>query len=255
MAEQFLSDQRARDQRAPDYLDAVRRDGDALLRAVASHPEAPVPTCPGWTATDLLAHVEGVWRYVARQARSAEPVRAGDPSPAQQPDEPVPVAAADALAELLVVLGEIDPAAPSWNWARREPQVAAFWPRRMALETVVHRWDAENAVGRPEPIDPALACDGVDEVLTVFLPRRRGRAKEELTGTAHLHATDAPEGFPGEWTLEFGPAGATELRRGHEKADAALKGPAAELLLAVWGRPASVDRFGDADVAAAVLAQ
>jgi uncharacterized protein (TIGR03083 family) len=240
------------------YLDAVRRDGDAMLHAAGRDPAAPVPTCPGWATTDLLAHVGRIYRYVARQARSPE--RVPDDS-TEVPADEVAAATADALAELLVVLAELDPAAPAWNWARDEPNVAAFWPRRMALETVVHRYDAEAATGTPAPIPAELACDGVEEVLTTFLPARRGRSKEPLTGTAHLHATDAPPGAPGgrtvesEWTLEFGPAGATVLRHGHEKADAALRGPAGQLLLAVWGRPAELERFGDPEIAAAVRAQ
>jgi uncharacterized protein (TIGR03083 family) len=236
----------------PDYLDALRRDGDALLHAAGRDPAALVPTCPDWTTTDLLAHVGRIYRYVARQARNPE--REPDDITDVPADE-VAAATADALAELLVVLAELDPAAPSWNWARDEPNVAAFWPRRMALETVVHRHDAEAATGTPAPIPAELACDGVEEVLTTFLPARRGRRKEALTGTAHLHATDAPAGAPGEWTVEFGAAGATALRHGHEKADAALRGPAGQLLLAVWGRPAELERFGDAGIAAAVRAQ
>jgi uncharacterized protein (TIGR03083 family) len=211
-----------------------------------------VPTCPGWTTTDLLAHLGRIYRYVARQARNPE--REPNDETEISPGE-VAAATADALAELLVVLAELEPSAPAWNWARGEANVAAFWPRRMALETVVHRYDAESATGTPAPVPAALACDGIEEVLTSFLPARRGRSKEDLTGTAHLHATDAPTDLPGEWTLEFSADGATTLRHGHEKADAALRGPAGELLLAVWGRPAELERFGDAAIAAAVRAQ
>jgi hypothetical protein len=41
------------------------------------------------------------------------------------------------------------------------------WARRMAHEALVHRVDAEAAVGAPlHPAAPGLAADGVDEVLT-----------------------------------------------------------------------------------------
>jgi uncharacterized protein (TIGR03083 family) len=236
-----------------DYLDALRRDGDALLHAAGTDPGADVPTCPGWSTTDLVAHVGRIYRYVARQARSQE----------QEPGDETPVAAgdefgatADALAELLVVLTEVDPDAPAWNWDRDAPNVAGFWRRRMALETAVHRWDAQDATGTPAGFAADLACDGVDEVLRGFLPRRRGRSKEELTGTVHLHATDAPPGSPAEWTLDLGPRGAVAIRPVHEKADAAMRGPASDLFLAVWGRPAkALERFGDASLLAAARAQ
>ncbi|MGH3285849.1 MAG: maleylpyruvate isomerase family mycothiol-dependent enzyme, partial [Streptosporangiaceae bacterium] len=49
-------------------------------------------------------------------------------------------------------------------------QTVAFWIRRMAQETVVHRIDAELAAGLPvTPVPDDLALDGVDEVLKRFL--------------------------------------------------------------------------------------
>jgi uncharacterized protein (TIGR03083 family) len=235
-----------------DYLKALRRDGDALLHAAGRNPVAAVPSCPGWSVNDLLAHLGGVYRYVARQARSEERLPGDDTELAP---EVVPAQTADALAELQVVLAETDPQAPAWNWDRDAPDVAGYWRRRMAVETLVHRWDVENAGGTPGPLDPELSCDGVDEALTRFLPRRRGRLKEEIVGTAHLHATDTPAGVVSEWTVDLGPRGAVGIRRTHEKADAALRGPAGELLLAVWGRPAQLERFGDEQIAAAIRAQ
>ncbi|SCK59943.1 TIGR03083 family protein [Streptomyces sp. SceaMP-e96] len=56
-----------------------------------------------------------------------------------------------------------DPDAPMWAWG--VDQHARFWMRRMLFETLVHRTDAERAVGRRPVIDPALATDGVDEFL------------------------------------------------------------------------------------------
>ncbi len=241
----------------PDYLDDLRRDGDAFLHAVGANLTVSVPSCPGWTMLDLVRHLGGVYGYAVRQVRSAERV---PDAPLEVPDDEVLAALADLHAELLLVFAETDPDAPSWNWDRDRPNVAAFWPRRMALETVVHRWDVQNALGlhddgAPAPIDADLACDGVDEVLEQFLPRRRGRAKEDLTGTVHLHATDASPSVPAEWTVELGPRGAVAVRRVHEKGDAAMRGPAGELLLACWGRPATLDRFGDERLIAAIRAQ
>jgi uncharacterized protein (TIGR03083 family) len=236
----------------PDYLHDLRREGDALLHAAGSDPTALVPSCPGWTVTDLVAHIGRIYRYVAAQARSAERVPNDETAVAA---EQVLASTADALAELLLVLAETDPRAPSWNWDRNSPNLAGFWRRRMALETVVHRWDAQVATGTPTPIDAALACDGIEEVLTQFLPARRGRSKADSSGTMHLHATDTLPTIPAEWTVELGPQGATAVRHVHEKADAALRGPAGELLLAVWGRSATLDRFGDETVIAAVCSQ
>ena len=125
---------------------------------------------------------------------------------------------------------------PVWTWVGLRP--TRFWARRMAQETAIHRWDLQSAHGAAEPIQALLAVDGVDEVLDLFLPARQtarpGREPWRFDGDGerlHLHATDAP----GEWLLRFA-GGGVEVSREHVKAEAALRGPASELLLALYGR-------------------
>src|ERR1700709_2063336 len=149
-----------------DHLEALRQDGDALLHTAGQHLGAPVPTCPGWSVADLLAHLLRVYRYAARQARTEHRLPGDDTVLAP---EAVPAALADAHAELLLVLTELEPDAPAWNALPDAPDVAAYWQRRMAVETALHRWDVEHAVGAPAPLDPALSCDGIDEALTELL--------------------------------------------------------------------------------------
>jgi uncharacterized protein (TIGR03083 family) len=234
------------------YLDALRQDGDALLAAARRDLDAPVPSCPGWTVETLVAHVARIYTYVAQQARSAERVPM---------DPPVPEGAAildffaEAHAALLLVLKETPADAPAWNWARNAPNTVAFWPRRMAQETAVHRWDAQSATSSPEPIPTWLACDGVGEMIDHFLAARRGRTKADITGTVHLHATDPVDGVPSEWVIVLGPQGATSWHEGHEKGDAALRGPASDLLLALWQRSTAAERIGDATLLDAIQAE
>lgn len=234
------------------YLDALRQDGDALLAAARRDLRAPVPSCPGWDVETLVAHVARIYTYVAQQARSAERV----------PDDP-PVPGGEALldffaeahAALLLVLRETPTDAAAWNWSRSAPDTAAFWRRRMAMETTVHRWDAQSAAGTPDPIPAWLACDGVCEMIDIFLAMRRGRAKEDITGSVHLHATDPVDGVPSEWVVVLGPRGATAWHEGHEKGDAAVRGTASDLMLAVWQRPSVAERFGDATLLEAIRAE
>jgi uncharacterized protein (TIGR03083 family) len=234
------------------YVDALRQDGDALLSAARRDLRAPVPSCPGWDVERLVGHVARLYTYVAQQARSAERV----------PDDP-PVPAGEALldffaeahAALLLVLREVPADAPAWNWARSAPNTAAFWPRRMALETTIHRWDAQSAAGTSEPVPTWLACDGVGEMIDIFLAARRGRAKEDITGTVHLHATDPVDGLPSEWVIVLGENGATSWHEGHEKGDAALRGTASDLYLAVWQRTSAAERFGDSNLLDAIRAE
>ena len=113
-----------------------------------------------------------------------------------------------------------------------EHQRAGFWPRRMAQETTVHRVDAEQAVGRPVgAIEPAFAVDGIDEVFSVFVPALGAGRSPGDGRTVHVHATDAD----GEWLIRFD-VGEVAVQAGHAKGDAAVRGPAGELLLWLWGR-------------------
>jgi hypothetical protein len=116
------------------------------------------------------------------------------------------------------------------TWAGERP--GSFYPRRMAHETVVHRWDAVGGA-----IDPALAVDGIDEHLGLFAPLAPG---DSLTvhGTIHLHATD----IDGEWLVTLGPSGVS-FEHGHAKGDVALRGAAGDLLLWAWNRVPVDDRF------------
>ena len=236
------------------YLDDLAGDGARLAAAARSAGmAAPVPTCPGWQVADLLVHTARVFRhktYVLERRLQERP--SGD---AWQVDDPAPADAPaffDAeLRALLDALGAADPATQVWTFAPEDRSVG-FWCRRMAHETVIHRIDAEVAVGAPGPVRPELAVDGVDEVLDVFLAPRVGAAV--LAGpaaTVHLHATDVP----GEWLVRLGPDG-VRVERGHAKGDAAVRGSASELLLWLWGRLPldDLEVFGEEPAAARLRA-
>src|SRR4051812_27036656 len=202
-----------------DYLVALRRDGDGLLDAVHHDLTPAVPGCPGWTVADLVRHVGRVHRFHAAHI----PRGVTDPpteQPADVPDDALLDWYVAGLATLVRTLEQVDPKAPAWNWSLG-PQVAGFWHRRMAQETAVHRWDAESAYGIQQPVEQALAVDGIDEVLRVFVPTQRA---EEPTagqsGTIHVHCTDAP----GEWLVRLRPDGA-DVTAEHAKADGAVRGP------------------------------
>jgi uncharacterized protein (TIGR03083 family) len=126
----------------------------------AAAPDAVVPTCPDWTATDLQTHVTTVYAHkVACIRTGAEP----------EPWPPVGgVGTLDrAWAELIEELTTRPPEHPAHTWFPPD-QTVGFWIRRMAHETAIHRVDAELAAGiAPGPVDPELAIDGIDEVLRV----------------------------------------------------------------------------------------
>jgi uncharacterized protein (TIGR03083 family) len=232
-----------------EYLDALARDGAAFADAcAAAGPLAPVPPCPGWTVADLTWHlleVHHFWRTIVAGGRDTwegyeQPARpaAGELVPAYRAG----------LDETLRVLSAADPAQANWTWAADHS--AGWVVRRMAQETAVHCWDAQASAGAPAPVEPALASDGVDEFLQHFLDWDPD-APARVGGSVHLHCTDVA----GEWTVREGD-GAFLVTREHAKGDAALRGPAGNLLLALWRRvPVTVlDVVGDAEVAARFLA-
>ncbi|MGH3329078.1 MAG: maleylpyruvate isomerase family mycothiol-dependent enzyme [Streptomycetales bacterium] len=207
-------------------------------------PATPVPSCPGWTIAVLVKHHGSTHRWVEHvvRTRANERVRSRDVEiglPDDEADYPVWLAAG--VASLVAALRAVDPDAPMWTWG--PDRHARFWSRRVLHEAVVHRADAELALGREPLIAPRTAVDGIDEFLTnlPFAPRVAERLRE-LGGegaTLHLHSTDAD----GEWMITLQPDGFT-WARGHGKGTVAVRAPASDLLLLTYGRrkPAA-DRF------------
>ena len=89
----------------------------------------------------------------------------------------------------------------------------------------------------------------------MWLPQRRGRIKEDVRGSGHLHAPGVPADEPSEWFVELGEAGRVTFRHVHEKGDAVLRGAASDILLRLWGRQSGVEAFGDETVLAALRAE
>jgi uncharacterized protein (TIGR03083 family) len=153
-----------------DYLDHLRRESQRFAAALAgADPAAPVPTCPEWTAADLLWHlteVQWFWATIAGE-------RLQDPSPAEagKPARPGTYTDLAALFEtatgrLAAALADGADATPVWTWS--SDRSLGFIRRRQAHEALIHRLDAELVGGEPGLMDPALSADGVDEVLRVM---------------------------------------------------------------------------------------
>jgi uncharacterized protein (TIGR03083 family) len=227
----------------PDaYLHAFGADGDrlaSLARATALH--APVPTCPGWTLLDLVRHCGDVYANKIAALRLGRRPQPGEWELAE--DRPADAAVEwfdEVRAELSKVLAERDPAEECWTWMPGEHTVA-FWQRRMAHETLVHRVDAEAAAGAPiEPPHDDLAADGVHEVLQ-FAGRWVGRA-ESAEGRAGRVAVRAGGRT---WLVDL-PDDGHHIDVGSlaESADAEVSGDPLAVDLALWGRSAALAAAG-----------
>ena len=183
---------------AEAHTDAIAREVARIAEVARGHdPATKVPTCPDWTLADLLRHVGMLGQWFAAMIDRLSPERLppdaldyGVPAdPAEYPDW-----LQSRHVEVDRVLRAADPDAAMWTWAPGGR--VAFWTRRMLMELLVHRYDAELAVGAVTEIDPALAADGVAEFLA-NLPS----AVAFTRGLASLRGDGETIGF-GVWGTE-----------------------------------------------------
>ena len=224
-----------------DYISALRSNGSAAAQAARDMPmETTVPSCPEWTLRDLAHHLGSHHRWVAGNLDQPPDGKAFKRREEPPADEAIPDWL-EAGAEMLATkLAATDPAKPCWTWVPFDDSVG-FWARRTTHETAMHRWDAQNADGEADAVEPELAADGVDEYLGI-LGAFQGRRFPEA-GSIHLHSTDAP----GEWLVRLDAEG-IQLTREHAKGDVAVRGLASDVLLVLMGRKTmvAVDVFGEA---------
>ncbi|HVB54169.1 MAG TPA: maleylpyruvate isomerase family mycothiol-dependent enzyme [Candidatus Acidoferrales bacterium] len=176
-----------------------------------------VPPAPGWTVREVVTHVAEVYE----QKIACTLLQREEPSPPRWPAERDPLEwFADVHQRLLDLFTNRGAEESSYTWWPAD-QTVGFWARRMAQETVIHRVDAELSSGQSSPVDPELAVDGVDEVLTIFLAGAAEPVREAVP-------VSAPRG----------------------DADAELSGDPEPVLPWLWGRGSAsrLTRAGDAAV-------
>ena len=235
------------------YCDEVITQTD-LLRDILRGADlsVTVPTCPDWTLAELVRHIGGDLRSVETAVRTGmavdDPARqvAGAAGPDGDDPATLDVWLVDAAARFAVTLRDAGPAAEARVGAFERS--TAFWARRAAHDLVIHRADAAGTVHADYAVAPELAADAIDELLElVGDPQVAGSSPRlgELRGpgkSIHLHATDTEAGLAAEWLIELGTDGFT-WRRGHEKANVALRGALADVLRVVHRRlPAGSER-------------
>jgi uncharacterized protein (TIGR03083 family) len=248
-----------------DLLEAFHREAAALAAAAGRDLRAALPCCPGWTATDLLVHLATIYASITRNIREGqgedivhelddlrlEPayeewLRRDRAAAHRPPDlDDWYGRCAGALED---AFREAGPDAVTWTWWEQN-QTVGFWIRRMAHETVVHRWDVESAHGEGNPIDAPLAADGVEEALQIYQPRWcRGQSRLAGRGETYLFAATDVDGA---WLVRFPVEGGMEVdAAGGAGAEVRLRGSASDLLLFLWHRiPAErLEISGDAEL-------
>jgi uncharacterized protein (TIGR03083 family) len=216
-----------------EHLDALRREGE--LMAVAADRAglaAAVPSCPAWQVKDLLRHTGYIHRWAARHITECPAEVIDGPSEAEilrggAADEDLPGWFRAGHAALVKTLAEADPEVRCATFMAA-PSPLAFWTRRQAHETAIHRADAELAAGPADgPADgpapeypPRFAADGIDELIMGF-----GQLRVIAADTGDAWSVEAREGLlqPRRET------GATD-------AGCTVSGPASGLYLYLWNR-------------------
>ncbi len=236
-----------------EHLGAIETVGvtfvDDVVRAGF---DRPVPTCPGWTVRDLVAHQSMVHRWAAAQVRD-------DSAVVVRQEEIVATVVdligyyRDGLAALLNALREAPDDLDALVFLRDAPPPRRFWARRQAHELAIHRTDAVAArLGRSPTaaevgISPDFAVDGIDELVCGFLPRAKSSG---LTADEPYTITVRPSDRDRGWSLRVADGRVVTRQRATDDADVTFTGTAAQLYLGLWNRGDEITASGRPDVLA-----
>lgn len=215
-----------------DFHAAIRSESELFYAtADTANPALGVTSCPGWTIEDLVWHLGQVHWFWGTDIET----RATDPDSIEAAKPARPAGYQELIAwgrwqanRMISLLEQNDDTTTVWTWSPPH-QTVGFVRRHQVQEAAVHRWDIQNAATHrsPDPVDPEVASDSIDELLAVTLPWCVSD-KKPLAGRVHIHCMDTE----GEWFIQ--PNGNVEPI--HAKGDVALRGTASDLLLAVFKR-------------------
>ncbi len=221
-----------------EHLDALRLHGGLLADAAGrAGLQTQVPPCSPWAVRDLLRHTGYIHRWAARHVTERASAIIDGPPEAEilrgGADD------ADLLdwfraghAALVETLAGADPALECAAFMPA-PSPVAFWARRQAHETAIHRADAESAGGTVPEYEPGFAADGIDELIMGFGQRRKYRPSASAASDAGLQvlATDTGDA----WHLDAA-EGLIQAHRGPGPGGCVVSGPASGVYLFLWNR-------------------
>ena len=228
-------------------IEAVVEEGErfgilAAELADAGRLDVVVPWVPAWTARDLVGHLGTVHRWATAIVQAA--TTDGPPRSTHPPDDDLLGWYAAGHTSLVRALCEVPPDSPAWHMSPTAPKVAGSWARRQAHELAVHRMDLEATAGaKHAPLDPALADDGVDELLSMIVPR--WAHTEPLAGAEAVVAVASTD-TGRQWEVRVTCGEVTIAPSWTGAADATVTGDGTALLRHLWGRPGNVRVDGDA---------
>jgi uncharacterized protein (TIGR03083 family) len=229
------------------HLDAFGAAVDAFAASAESAGlETVVPTTPDWDVRRLVAHQGLIHRWAEGQLRD-EPVDV-DVVELEGLEVADPVRwLREGAGRLATTLTSAPNDLRAMVFLADAPPPRQFWARRQCHETTIHAVDALSAALGRYPraddtwIDPEIAVDGIDELLTGFLPRPMSRLRTDEPTTVAVLPDDADQ----RWLVALsGQAPVTARGLGDDEADVVLRGPAVALYLTLWNRSDEVTAEG-----------
>ena len=231
-----------------DYVSIISDESSRIVSAYELDRRAAVPWSDRWTVASVARHVAATHYVVAEVIRGRPDADFGLFGELQTPPKDAPEfvdwsrsGAAALLEQLMSVPAEDE----CWSWFEPGRRVG-WWARRMALEAVVHRSDADMAHGSKWSVASDIAADGIDEFLDVFVAASRATHGAPAGPTMSFQCSDRSD----EWWLDLSGQGERIVSRAPLDASVHIRGTAEQLLLVVWGRipplgPAGVEVSGD----------
>jgi uncharacterized protein (TIGR03083 family) len=224
-----------------EHVDALRRHGCLLADAAErAGLDAAVPPCSPWLVKDLLRHTGYIHRWAARHITEC-PASVIDGPPeadilrAGAPDPELLDWFRTGHAALVETLTTADPAVECATFMAA-PSPLAFWARRQAHETAIHRADAESATGATPEYPPDFATDGIDELIMGFGRRRKYQPGADGSGKLRVVTADTGD----TWSIEARDGRLDPHRdTGNDEAGDArctVRGPASGVYLYLWNR-------------------
>ncbi|MDP9117780.1 MAG: maleylpyruvate isomerase family mycothiol-dependent enzyme [Actinomycetota bacterium] len=237
------------------HIDSIEANGRQLADAARNAGwDAPIPGLD-WDVRALVTHVGGVHRWAADTVTTASRGTAATAPRANDLDAAARVGSGpgddellDWFAQGLETLVQALRAAPAdieCFTFLPAPSPLAFWARRQAHETAVHRADAEAATGTTPEFSPAFAQDGIDEMLTGFARRRNPRSTTPATFVL------APDDGGARWLVSLGDERIVGTQLDDDSSGAAgepqvrVCGSSSALYLWLWNRSSAVAFRGD----------
>lgn len=246
-----------------DRLSIIDSESRRLADVLAGvDPDSRCPTCPDWTASDLLWHLTEVHFFWAgileRDVRSGADLPAVE---AAKPERPAVMADILALREqataaLLSGLASRDDAKPLWSWWAPD-QTVGFTRRMQTYEATMHRVDAELAAGLPvSPIADDVAAGAIDHGVDVMWGWKPDAATYRATSVVELIADDTGQ----RWLVEVGrwtdgdDSGPLATRATAGQPTATVTAPVVDLALWAWTRGTGAQVSGEPESVAALNA-